>query len=203
MRKSDVVASVVIGEAAGLLMLAIGRNIELPSGPAGLLVWLPFVFPPFTLFTMAAGSFVGRRIPVAYQFSKFLLVGGFNFLIDLGVLNLLIYWTDIASGFYATTFKAAAFLTAVSSSFFWNKFWTFRAGGSSGAALQFTEFLVVSVIGFFLNVGLFAFFNDFVGPRAGIDQTTWATVSAFLAALTGLFWNFVGYKFFVFRRVRA
>ena len=203
MRKSDVVASLVIGEAAGLLMLGIGQNLVLPSGLRGVLPWLPVVFPVFTVAAMAAGSFVGRRIAVAYQFSKFLLVGGLNFLIDLGVLNLLIFLTGIASGFYAVTFKAAAFLTAVVSSFLWNKFWTFRAGGSSGAALQFTEFLMVSVIGFFLNVGLFAFFNDFVGPRAGIDQTTWATVSAFLAALTGLFWNFVGYKFFVFRRVRA
>ncbi|MBI4132918.1 MAG: GtrA family protein [Candidatus Sungbacteria bacterium] len=200
LRRIDIIASLVIGEAAALLMLAIGRNISLPAGPAGLLPFLPFVFPIFTLAVIIAGSFFSRRIAVAYQFSKFLLVGGLNFLVDLGVLNILIFATGIAGGFYVVSFKAVAFLVAVTSSFLLNKFWTFRALSVEHAGLQFFEFLVVSGVGIAVNVGIFALVNNWLGPQAGIDDKTWASVSAGSAAIAGLLWNFLGYKFVVFRK---
>ena len=202
MRRVDVISSLVIGEAAALLMLAIGRNISLPQGLLAGLGWLPLVFPIATLAVMAAGSLLGRTSGVAYQFTKFLLVGGLNFLIDLGVLNFLIFATDISSGFYANTFKAVAFLVAVISSFFWNKFWTFRALSVENTALQFVEFFVVSAIGLGINVGSFALFNDAIGPQAGIDERTWVSVAATGAAAIGLVWNFLGYKLLVFRRAQ-
>lgn len=200
MKKVDLIASLVIGEAAALLMIAIGRNLPLPRGLASLLPLLPFVFPLFTLAVMVASSVVGRRFAVAYQFSKFLLVGGLNFLIDLGVLNLLVFATGIASGLPAAGFKAVAFMVAVTSSFFWNKFWTFRALSTSHVGGEFFVFLVVSAIGLLVNVGTFALVNDALGPRSGIDPQTWASISAGGAAVIGLLWNFVGYKFLVFKK---
>ena len=200
MKKVDAVASLVIGELAALLMLAIGRNIALPIQVRSLLPWLPFTFPLLTLAVMAAGTFVARRIAFGYQFTKFVLVGGLNFLIDLGVLNLLIFSTGITSGFYAVSFKAVAFLVAVTSSFLWNKFWTFRSLSIEHVGAQFAEFFAVTAVGFLINVGSFALLNDFIGPQAGIDAKTWASVAATGAGVTGLVWNFLGYKFFVFRR---
>ena len=200
MKRIDIIVSLVIGEAAALLMLVIGRNLGLPSGLARLLLWLPLVFPLFTLAVVAVGSVLGRYRLGFYQLAKFALVGGLNFLIDLGVLNLLIAATAVTAGFYANAFKAAAFLAAMTSSFLWNKFWTFRSLSSEHAVRQFAGFFVVSLVGLGINVAVFAVLNDAVGPRGGIDARTWANISAAGAAVVGLLWNFLGYKFLVFRR---
>lgn len=202
MKRIDIIISLLIGEAAGLLMLAIGQNLLLPRGLARLLPLFPFGFPIFTLVVMLGGAIVGRRLAVAYQFAKFLLVGGLNFLIDLGVLNLLIFATDISTGFYATVFKAIAFLVAVISSFLWNKFWTFHALSVEHAGMQFTGFFAITLVGFFMNVGVFALVNDAIGSLAGIDPKTWASIAAAVAAIAGLVWNFLGYKFLVFRKAQ-
>lgn len=199
-KRTDVVASLVIGELSGLLMLGIGRNLALPSGVAEILPSLPFWFPLFTLAAMFIGSRLGSYSPALYQLAKFGLVGGLNFLVDLGVLNLLIALSGVSSGFYAAIFKAVSFLVAVGSSFLWNKFWTFRALSTEHVGLQFAEFFSVTLVGFFINVGTFAFLNDFVGPPAGIPGPTWANISSGGAAVVGLLWNFLGYKFIVFRK---
>lgn len=213
MKTIDAVLSIAIGELAALLMLAIGRNIILPDAVRQFMPWLPLVFPLFTLIAMAAGSLLGRYFHTAYQLAKFALVGGLNFLIDLGILNLLIFAAGISSGFYAAVFKALAFLAAMTSSFIWNKFWTFGSFEASRAGKQFVEFFIVSGIGLLVNVGSFAILNDALGAQApvvraltgqaGIDPKTWASVSAAGAAMAGLFWNFIGYKFIVFRRTGA
>jgi len=196
----DIILSAVIGEIAALLMVAVSRNLALPSGIQSAVSLLPFVFPFFTIGVMIVGIWFRTRLDVAYQFSKFLLVGGSNFLVDLAVLNLFIALTVITQGFYAAVFKAVSFLVAMSWSFVWNKFWTFRSASIHRAPIQFAEFFAVSVVGILINVGTFAFTNSVVGPQAGIDQRTWASVSAAAAAVAGLLWNFLGYKFLVFRR---
>ena len=151
-RRVDIIASLIIGELAALLMVLVSYNISLPAAAAQYVKFLPYVFPVFTLMVMIAGFFIAKIFPVVYQLAKFSLVGGLNFLIDLGVLNLLITATGITAGFWAATFKAASFLVAVTSSFFWNKFWTFRSLSVENAGRQFAEFFAVTLVGFFINV---------------------------------------------------
>ena len=198
--RTDIIASIVIGEVAAILMVLIGRALALPAGISSVLKFLPIVFPLATFAAMAVGTWAGRRIPVVYQLTKFALVGGQNFLIDLGILNLLIAASGVSEGFAASVWKAIAFLVAVSSSFFWNKFWTFRSLSTERAGAQFAEFLVVSGIGLGINVAVFAFINDGLGPQGGASPELWASAAAVGAAVAGLAWNFVGYKFIVFRR---
>lgn len=199
-KKTDIVLSLVIGEAAALLMLGIGRNVALPERVTAFLPSLPYVFPLVTLVVMVAGTLASRLAPFLYQLAKFGLVGGLNFLIDLGVLNLMIALTGITHGFFASMFKAAAFLVAVISSFLWNKFWTFGVTSVENAGRQFLQFFIVTFVGFLINVGAFALLNDYIGPRAAIDARTWASVSAAGAAAAGLTWNFLGYRFLVFKK---
>lgn len=197
-KRVDIFSSLIIGEAAALLMIIISGNIALPPAATRYIRFLPYAFPVFTLAVMVVGSLLGRVMPFFYQLAKFGLVGGLNFLVDLGVLNFLIAVTGTATGFEANVFKALAFLTATISSFLWNKFWTFHALSVDDAGKQFIQFLIISVAGFFINVGTFAIVNSYIGPQGGIDVKTWASVSAGGAAIVGLAWNFIGYKFFVF-----
>ena len=199
-KKSDIISSLVIGEAAALLMIGIGRNVAWPERAAAFLPSLPFFFPFFTLAVMVAGALASRLAPFLYQLVKFSLVGSLNFLIDLGVLNLFITLTGVSQGFFAGTFKAAAFLVAMVSSLLWNKLWTFNATSVENAGRQFFQFFLVTSVGFLINVGVFMLVNDYVGPYAAIDPKTWASVSAAGAAAVGLGWNFLGYRFLVFRK---
>lgn len=108
-KRTDLIISLAIGELAALLMLAISQNIALPAASKPFFPWLPLVFPAFTLAVMLAGSVFSRYSLAIYQLAKFGLVGGLNFLIDLGTLNLLIFFFGIAGGFYANVFKARLF----------------------------------------------------------------------------------------------
>lgn len=198
MKSVDALASLFIGGMAAVLMLAVSRNLLLPSAVTLHLTSFLVAFPLLTLAAIAVGSLLGRRVRVLYQFTKYALVGGLNFLVDLGVLNLLIAVTDTAHGAYANMLKAISFLVAMTWSFFWNKFWTFGSPSASRAGRQFIGFVMVSAVGLLINVAAFAVINNNVALGGGIPPRTWANVAAAGAAVTSIFWNFLGYKFVVF-----
>jgi putative flippase GtrA len=199
MKRVDALASLFIGGMAAVLMLAVSRNLLLPPAVTQHLTSFLLAFPLLTLAAIAIGSFLGRRVRVLYQFTKYALVGGLNFLVDLGVLNLLIALTDTSQGVYASTLKAISFLVAMTWSFFWNKFWTFGTHSATRAGRQFVGFFVVSAIGLLINVAAFAAINNHAALGGDIPPRTWANVAAAGAAVTSILWNFLGYKFVVFR----
>lgn len=200
-RKTDIIIALIIGEAAALLMVGISRNIEALVPFFRYILLLPVVFPLFTVVVILVGERASRFSATVYQLAKFMLVGGLNFLLDLGVLNLLIFIFQISQGLPAVLFKGAAFGVAVTFSFFMNKFWTFGARSTAEALKEFVEFFVVALIGLGINLGTFSFVNDFIGVRAGLPPATWANIAALTAAVVGLAWNFAAIKFFVFKKV--
>jgi putative flippase GtrA len=145
-----------------------------------------------------AAYFLGKAIPIIYQLAKFVLIGGLNFLIDMGVLNFLIFATGISTGIIQSGFKAISFLLAVLNSYFCNKYWTFKKTTQGCLFQEFLRFLIVSVIGFVFNLTIDYVFVNAVGPLGGMTLKTWAQFSAFIAAALAMAWNFVGYKFIVF-----
>lgn len=128
------------------------------------------------------------------QFAKFFLVGLLNTLIDLGSLNLLILVSGIGSGLWYSAFKGASFLIATANSYYWNKRWTFKSNQK-----KFGKFLVISAVGFVINVGVASFLVNLIGPQANLTIKVWANVGAITGSLIGLMWNFLGYKFIVFK----
>ena len=131
---------------------------------------------------------------IVRQFAKFFLIGAMNTLIDLGILNLLILVSGISSGLWYSVFKGISFLVATTNSYFWNKLWTFGSDKN-----KFHQFLVISVIGFFINVGTASFLVNLIGPQAGLTVKVWANVGALTGSVIGLMRNFLGYKFIVFK----
>lgn len=195
MKKSDMLAALVIGEVCAWLILAVFKNlrVDLP------LVWaLPVVLPILSLAGLWAAYFLGKKISVLWQVAKFGLVGILNTLMDLGILNFLIFISGIAEGLPFTVFKGASFSLAVINSYFWNKFWTFRGKGTA-TGKEFIQFLLVSVTGFGINVGLASLVVNFVGPQFGLTKELWANVGALAAVSLSMVWNFAGYKFIVFK----
>lgn len=131
------------------------------------------------------------------QAVKFVLVGALNTLIDFGVLNLLVWLTGITGGWAIAPLNAISFFCAVINSYFWNKFWTFKVKG--GFAKEFSQFLVISLIGIGINTGIVVAGTSLISPLAGLSPTLWVNFVKVLATFVSMTWNFLGYKFIVFK----
>lgn len=156
------------------------------------------VLPILLIAILIVSYFLSKVFSVVYQFAKFVLVGGLSFLIDMGILNFLIFYTGISVGLTQSAFKGISFTAAVINSFVWNKYWTFGRSKTHTVRKEFIQFLIVSIIGFLINLGVDYFFVNIVHPFFGMPAKSWAQFSAMIAAIIALVWNFIGYKFIVF-----
>lgn len=192
LKKLDLLLAAIIGEFVALVLIFIGKNVSIAIPFAS---WLPFIFPVLSVIGLYVSYLAGKWRAFIFQIGKFFLVGSLNTFLDLGILNLLIFLTGIAQGIGFSVFKGLAVLIAITNSFFWNKLWTFQAQKGS-----FLQFFIITIIGFFLNVGLASFMVNVVGPVGNINLILWANISALSAVVVTLIWNFLGYKFIVFKK---
>lgn len=207
--RKNIKTSLACGEVASWFILIIFYTLGLEAkvGPTifGLslkgLVWSLLAFLPllFLLGVMVA-FWLAKFYKVFSQFIKFVEVGILNTFVDLGVLSLLMAASGIAGGVWYAIFKGASFLTATSNSYFWNKIWTFQKEGFEQAPREFSEFLMVSGIGLGINVGAASIVVNWIGPQFGLAAEVWGIIGAIIAAICGMTWNFLGYKFFVFKK---
>jgi putative flippase GtrA len=202
MNRRDLSAIVIIGVAVGLLSQPILANIagsfNIPL-TVGLRVGVFFGFlilAPLALFIL---SFFGRIIPVLYQFGKFVSVGVLNTFVDLGVLNLEIVALGTPGAWGYRIFKAVSFLAATTNSFLWNKFWTFDSREPANT-LQTIKFYAVAAGGFLLNVGVASYVFSNVARPESFSPNLWANVGAIMGVAAAFLWDFIGYKYFVFKK---
>lgn len=196
MKKIDILAALIIGEASALLALVIFKNIRLEIP----FFWsLMIILPILTLFGLWIASLIGKKFLILWQAAKFALVGILNTLVDLGVLNVLSLILGITTGLGFSVLKGISFIVAVTNSYFWNKFWTFRKKESTEPKKEFTQFFIVSLIGFGINVGVASLVVIVIGPQFGLSEKIWLNIGAITAAFFGMAWNFLGYKFIVFK----
>lgn len=144
-------------------------------------------------------SSISAKYPFILQFSKFFTVGIINTSIDFAVLNLFIFATGHSSGVYYPIFKSISFAVAVTNSYFMNKYWTFKSQEGAKAG-EFAKFIGVNLVGWGINVGTASYVVNVVGAPAGFSPILWANIGAVSAVIITLFWNFIGMKFFVFKK---
>lgn len=197
--KKDLKLSLFVGAVAGVLLFLILPNLGLHLSPAGkMLAFLGLA--AFTPSGYLVAYWLSQWWPVMIQFVKFGITGGLNALIYLGTLNFLITNTKIAAGFYYSLFVAIAFIVAVVNSYFWNKYWVFRVRKDESRRGEFIGFFLVNLISFAINVGSASIVVNKIGAPAGFSPELWANIGAVSAVLISLFWNFLGTKFFVFKK---
>ena len=197
--KKDLKIVALAGFLIAILAIPITSNLGLPPilksfGSIGVSVIL-FVL---TLVGFLILNFFSRWLGILRQITKFTIVGGLNTFLDFAVLNFLIASSGIVAGLGFSFFKGISFLVAVTNSYFWNKYWTFES--QTKKELEFVQFAVVSTIGFFINVGVASFIVNNIGVPSAVSPTLWANFGALVAVAASLIWNFLGYKFIVFRR---
>lgn len=135
------------------------------------------------------------------QFSKFVIVGFINTAIDFAILNALMFSTNIYSGKWIIAFNSISFSIAIANSYFMNKRWTFTSSVSQKSApKQFSQFLIISVIGVLINDSLVYSISAFIPPLFGLSEKLWVNIAKAAATGVSMFWNFAGYKFIVFQK---
>lgn len=174
------------------------------------------IIPFFVIGTplgLAVAHLIGKKIPIIWQMGKFFVTGVLNVLIDFGVLTILTVFlknyfqinsTDVLFSFgvlVMTTYsiyKAVSFTFANVNSYLWNKHWTFEK--NSGKKSEFGQFFAVSIVGFIINVAAASFVFNYIHPAFEMGPEQWGLIGAAFGSIVGLFWNFLGYKFLVFKK---
>jgi len=141
------------------------------------------------------------------QFAKFFLVGIMNTLVDLIVLNIETILTGAKDGIGYSIQKSISFIVAVTFSYFLNKHWTFEDQSKEKEGKKFSQFMFVSIIGMFINVAVSSLvvtylkqpINEMLRLSFLTDQI-WVNLGALCGTAIGLFWNFIGYKIWVFKK---
>jgi len=214
--KKDYLVAIVAGFVTAIFLLPSLKNIQI--GGVGLKIALPIIVPILWIVGLWLGKFLSRFLVVFYQLAKFAIVGFLNTAIDFGVLNLISILTGLTSGFLIGGVNIPGFILASVNSYFWNKFWVFRrpseallarrslgvAGAKEeGAKIDFSDFFtfaLVVIVGVFINGGIVVLLTTFVSPLAGLSPERWLNVAKVFATAVSLVWNFLGFKFLVFKK---
>ena len=129
-----------------------------------------------------------------------MLVGVLATIFDLGTLNIFIGLSGINSGLYYDLFKIISFVVATVAKYIPDKFWAFQKKETNAVGKEFSQFFVVTLIGFVINVLIAHLIVNQIGPQFGFSPKLWANLGGIGAVIVTFAWNFIGYKFIVFKK---
>jgi len=140
------------------------------------------------------------KITVLTEVKRFVVVGFINTVLDLLVLNFLIFLTHVGrNGLWFSVFKSISFSVAVANSYVINHSWTFDGRGGKRNLTQASQFLIVSLVGYVINVASASYVATFVPAIHGLESY-WPSLAALVGTACGLTSNFLGYRHIVFSR---
>lgn len=202
MKVIDIILALVFGRIIGFLvgdfLRGWGIHINLYWN---LVIWL--LFPLFSLFCLWLAYLIGKKFLFVFQGAKHLLVGAVATVIDLKVFEFL-FWALSNSlslnGFLSLSAKTISFFVATFSKFWGNKYWSFQKHEKENMKKEIIQFFVVTLAGLAIDVALFYYFTKIMGAQFGVPNNIWIKFSVIFAGLASAAWNFIGYKFFVFKK---
>lgn len=198
--KRDIYFSLLTGFITGFSVWRILEYLEIPVIYIPSYSWLVIIIPIIWILGVSLGYFLGKWVPFFSQFGKFATIGFTNASIDFGILNLLIFITNIHSGWYYTFFKTISFISAIIPSYIFNKYWAFGAGDTEGGVFEFGKFITVAATSMLINTGTASFVVNVVDPIFGASPSIWANVGAVSGSASALIFSFLGFKLAVFKR---
>lgn len=159
----------------------------------GKYAWIFFiVLPILSIIGLWLTDLIGKKMFIVRQIGRFVLVGAFADVVDIKVFQFL-FWLAPFSLF----FKGISFLAAMAIKYWINKHWAFEKPEKDGIKKEMVYFFVVTLAGLTLNIVSFYYFSKI---KTGIPTHLWTELCIIFAALVAAVWNFVGYKFLVFKK---
>jgi putative flippase GtrA len=137
---------------------------------------------------------------LALQLARFGVVGGFGFVLDVGLFNLL-----MLSGFQhlhggPVIAKALSTLVAIAANWLGNRYWTFATERSARSVREGVEFGIASLIGMVVGVGCLWFSHYVLHLTSLLEDNVASNVVGVLLGSAVRFWL---YRSWVFRPGRA
>ena len=179
MKKIDIIFAIICGLAVALIVIDFLNTHG----------WLFFIILPLlSVVGLLLCDIIGKKFLFVSQAGKFALVGAFADVVDIKAFQLL-FWLAPFSLF----FKGISFLMATGIKYWANKHWAFEKheGG------QVAQFFIVTLVGLAIDILAFYFLSKI---STGITSKLWVELSIILSALITAVWNFLGYKFLVFKK---
>lgn len=131
---------------------------------------------------------------------KFLAVGGFGFITDVGLFNLLMYsGGDGPLNDKPLTAKTISMVAATIVTYAGNRLWTFRHRERSGVAREYTLFFLLNGVGLLIGLACLATSRYMLGLEGPLADNISANVIG--VGLASMF-RFFTYRRWVFREVR-
>ena len=108
----------------------------------------------------------------ARQFTKFAAVGASGVFVNLAVFNATLLTWQLVTGHMGLTASYVAnglgFAVSVVSNYYLNRRWTFRSTGR--VSPEFGRFLVVSLVAYAVNLGIFTVAHTVLDLRGNVSQ---------------------------------
>lgn len=200
MRLSDVIIAIVCGEASALLINDLIGDYFL--GAKLLKLTFLFLIPILAILLLWLADLIAKKFFFVWQLAKHLLVGLLVVLVDLKIYTLLISLSTAYSDWFSGAAKAISFLISVSTiKFFGNKYWAFEEKQKNNIGRQFAVFFIATLIGLVIDVGSFLCLIKIIMPQLGLSSQVWIKISVVIAAIVAAVWNFLSYKFIVFKKI--
>ena len=159
---------------------------------------IPKIEEPSTGVQNAANHRFRRWKSIFWQFLRYCLVGGANTIADLLVLNIILWRFPTNNAQVLVLYNSIAYTSGALSSFFLNKYWTFRRTQktTSKEVVRFTISLALEVI---YSSALIWLAGKALQPFIA-NPTLWANASKLIAVAIGTvisysfmrFWTFAG-----------
>ncbi|MEM7331577.1 MAG: GtrA family protein [Chloroflexota bacterium] len=180
------------------------------------------------IFTNVANRFFGINPKEAERFFKFAVVGAIGFVVDFGVLNLLLqpFANALSTGGWLNTAVSSisnnppslaeefagtiSFICAILSNFLFNRFYTYPDSREKGLVSQFIQFSLVSVAGIVIRIPILllttTFFQNMISRIASLEPFAFrlgANLALVLAVIIVMFWNFFVNRYWTYNDVSS
>ncbi len=199
MKITDIIFALVCGKVVGFVIGEILTGLGFNSS-IYLFVFLWVMLPLMALCGLWLAFLIGRKMIFVFEGAKFFLVGAFCTVIDLKFFELLVWVFTFIIFVDPLIFKSISFILATSLKYWGNKYWAFGKHEKEDMGKEISKFFVITLLGLVVDIGIFYYATKILGPQFGLNFAIWTKVSVIASAIGAALFNFIGYKFLVFKK---
>lgn len=205
MKKQDIALALFSGAGTAFLFSKIigglaQKNVFLADNLQMLTIVLYVGLPLGAVFAIWLADFLGRKYLFIYQAAKFLLIGILATLMDSGVLALLQLLVVADTKTIYAIIKGISFVVVTTVKYPLNKYLAFEQKEKAGMGREFSIFFIVTAIGLAIDVAIATMTKSAISADIGLSENMRGIVGAIVASIIVSIWNFIGYKFIVFKK---